>query len=532
MNMELSSNLISQFVEVTNNAEQPKKEATVYGTTVVNASGTFVKLDGSDVLTPVSTTATVEDGERVTVMIKNHTAIITGNISSPSARGKDLEVTAKSLTVKIDGASDAATKAQSAANSAASAASNAASAASNAARFATDYLTLNSSGLEIGSNTLYTNVLVTPNSIDFRQGDTVLASYKSDYIYLGKENRKATIDLADGVAKLYNEDTDYDMGRLVIESEGSIKLSTMHGIYQNIFYDDSYQTSSANIHAEASAPWSQGVDANAYIHIGITNNYLNEWEGTASLRIQRNLINLMIDGYDYGSGTSAYSQMQMHQNGFVGIYGTSGELYFSDGMQIYGGDVYLDDGIDLMISNAHYVYGHNTLGYERQLIGYSSSDNTVIGKGGYDANEGTTNLYGNSLKFFVKTAGVSYKPYYEDGDSISGDWYGAGFISSSAGKVYFTIPLAKPVIGSPSVSVSSVDGLQIRQVAAAHSNEKNAGVYVYGSGASAYAKPSSYSATVSMSGNSIRITASMSNTTNALNNTPCGIAASIKITFS
>lgn len=525
MNMELSSNLISQFVEVTNNTEQPKKEATVYGTTVVNASGTFVKLDGSDVLTPVSTTATVEDGERVTVMIKNHTAIITGNISSPSARGKDLEVTANSLTVKI-------TDAEKKANEAEEAAKSAANGVSDAARFATDYLTLNSSGLEIGSNTLYTNVLVTPNSIDFRQGDTVLASYKSDYIYLGKENRKATIDLADGVAKLYNEDTDYDMGRLVIESEGSIKLSTMHGIYQNIFYDDSYQTSSAHIHAEASAPWSEGVDANAYIDIGINNYYLNEWQGTASLSIQRNLINLMIDGYDHGSDTFSYSQMQMQQNGFVGIYGTSGELYFSDGMQICGGDVYLDDGIDLLLANAHYVYGHDTSGNERQLIGYSSNDNTVIGKGGYDANEGTTNLYGNSLKFFVKTAGVSYKPYYEDGDSISGDWYGAGFISSSASKVYFTIPLAKPVIGSPSVSVSSVDGLQIRQVAAAHSDEKNAGVYVYGSGASTYAKPSSYTATVSMSGNYIRIAANMSNTTNALNNTPCGIAASIKITFS
>ena len=89
--MSLSSDLISEFVKVTKDDEKPKSEAIVYGTTVVYEGSTYVKLDGSELLTPVSTTSATKPGERVTVMIKDHTATITGNMSSPSARSGDVE---------------------------------------------------------------------------------------------------------------------------------------------------------------------------------------------------------------------------------------------------------------------------------------------------------------------------------------------------------------------------------------------------------------------------------------------------------
>lgn len=88
--MNLSSDLISQFVKVTNDSKKESNETTVYATVVYNGKP-YVKLDGSDLLTPISTTADVKDGERVTVMIKNHTATVTGNISSPSARTDDVK---------------------------------------------------------------------------------------------------------------------------------------------------------------------------------------------------------------------------------------------------------------------------------------------------------------------------------------------------------------------------------------------------------------------------------------------------------
>lgn len=96
--MVLPSDLISEFVEVTNDKTEIKKETTVYGTVVVQGDSKYVRLDGSDLLTPISLMADVDDGERVAVMIKNHSAIVTGNISSPSAKYETVEVLGQKLT--------------------------------------------------------------------------------------------------------------------------------------------------------------------------------------------------------------------------------------------------------------------------------------------------------------------------------------------------------------------------------------------------------------------------------------------------
>lgn len=89
--MSLSSDLIAEFVKVTKDETPTKSESTVYGTVVEYNNSTYVKIDGSDQLTPVTTTAVFEPGERVAVLIKNHTATVTGNITSPSARDKTVE---------------------------------------------------------------------------------------------------------------------------------------------------------------------------------------------------------------------------------------------------------------------------------------------------------------------------------------------------------------------------------------------------------------------------------------------------------
>ena len=83
--MSLSYDVISEFVKITNDKKEKPKEETVYATIVQTSDGKYVKIDGSDLVTPTETTTDIEDGERVTVLIKDHSAIITGNISSPSA---------------------------------------------------------------------------------------------------------------------------------------------------------------------------------------------------------------------------------------------------------------------------------------------------------------------------------------------------------------------------------------------------------------------------------------------------------------
>lgn len=89
--MALSNDLISQLVKATKPSEKKPSEGTVYGTVVDQEGGTFVQLDGSGVVTPVTSTVKVKSGERVIVSIKNHSATITGNLTTQSARSDDVD---------------------------------------------------------------------------------------------------------------------------------------------------------------------------------------------------------------------------------------------------------------------------------------------------------------------------------------------------------------------------------------------------------------------------------------------------------
>ena len=100
--MELSSNVISQFVKATKDTKTRSRESTVYGTAKVYEGKSYVKLDGSDQLTPVTNTTNMKDGERVTVMIKDHTATVTGNMTSPSARTGDVDDMGNTLRKEFD----------------------------------------------------------------------------------------------------------------------------------------------------------------------------------------------------------------------------------------------------------------------------------------------------------------------------------------------------------------------------------------------------------------------------------------------
>ena len=89
--MGLSNDLISQFVKATNDTKKEKTEKTVYGEIKVQNGTNYVKLDGSDLLTPITTTSNVKAGDRVIVLIKNHSATVIGNTSSPSTTVSDVE---------------------------------------------------------------------------------------------------------------------------------------------------------------------------------------------------------------------------------------------------------------------------------------------------------------------------------------------------------------------------------------------------------------------------------------------------------
>ena len=116
------------------------------------------------------------------------------------------------------------------------------------------------------------------------------------------------------------------------------------------------------------------------------------------------------------------------------------------------------------------------------------------------------------------------KPYYEKGDTTpTVNIHTAGFLTSDRTSVQFIIPLSKPVIGNPSISINTVVGYLLRQ-----------GRYTHGSSYSnkKYIIPLSQKGTLSPCGNFIYVAAKFDEDTSATNNDTIGVDVELSITFS
>lgn len=105
--MELSKVIIDDFAKVTNDDRHISQNTTLYGTIKVNGDKNYVQLDGSDLLTPCSSSVNVKDGERVMVVVGGHEVVVTGNMSSPAARLGDVDDAKKEIGETVDQSLDA-----------------------------------------------------------------------------------------------------------------------------------------------------------------------------------------------------------------------------------------------------------------------------------------------------------------------------------------------------------------------------------------------------------------------------------------
>lgn len=105
--MGLSKVIIDDFAKVTNDDRHISQNTTLYGTIKVNGDKNYVQLDGSDLLTPCSSSVNVKDGERVMVVVGGHEAVVTGNMSSPAARLGDVDDAKKEIGDTVDQSLDA-----------------------------------------------------------------------------------------------------------------------------------------------------------------------------------------------------------------------------------------------------------------------------------------------------------------------------------------------------------------------------------------------------------------------------------------
>ena len=85
--------LATTFAKIIKEDATATKDSTVYGTAVEFNGKMYVKLDGSERMTPIETTTSIKEGNRVTVLIKAHSATVTGNVTDPSTSKSDKKAT-------------------------------------------------------------------------------------------------------------------------------------------------------------------------------------------------------------------------------------------------------------------------------------------------------------------------------------------------------------------------------------------------------------------------------------------------------
>lgn len=186
---------------------------------------------------------------------------------------------------------------------------------------------------------------------------------------------------------------------------------------------------------------------------------------------------------------------------------------------------YADFGWDAHFDNNLAIAGRDLLGNIKEAFQpQNSNGNTVIGWGNFNLQNGNTNIYGHDILFGVSNTHAEdkdqFRPYRRQGDSISISIRVAGYVTNSGKDVSFSVPLNMPVIGNPTITVTSGNGFVLRQ----------GNSYTHGSDANTYAFPDSYDVNMTYF-LGIHITAHFSNTTNVTNNDAIGIYWNGTITF-
>lgn len=416
------------------------------------------------------------------------------------------------------------------------AAEEAKKAAAEAAKTATNHMELTTDGLVVGDltdETLGKNILIGADSVDIRVGEDVLASYKANTIDLGLDANATVINLCNGLASISNanELIDEEWYRLRIHSRDAIGLESSGEIRADTYYETSNGTSGSGIfYIQSATPWVDNAVC-PWGHWSIEQRTSDDYISGGSIDIGPDEISIRkttsAADSQVGAAISLYSDSTT-----TGGKTYDGRIYISAPYtQLSGdvnilGDVTIQNDYLIFCKNNSRIRGTSPQGVIKDVFQpQNQSGNTVIGHGNYTAKSGNTNVYGNEVYLGIAAANQSpvYRPYYHGVDTINNIGIAtSGFVTDSAKSIRFTVPLSKPIIGSPTITVTSNTGLQLRQN----------GQYTHGSAAGTLVFPTSYNAVSTNGGNHVVIYAKMSDTTNAINNAAIGVWWSGHITFS
>lgn len=192
-------------------------------------------------------------------------------------------------------------------------------------------------------------------------------------------------------------------------------------------------------------------------------------------------------------------------------------------MEFLNADGYSFDR-DIYLKNNEAIMGYNTAGVAYNAFqAKNESNNTIVGYGNYANGQGNTNIYGMDINFGIANINTpgSYRPYRRKGDTTTITYRGSGYVTNGGKDVSFWIPFSEPIVGSPTVSVTSGSGFVLRQGTK----------YTHGSASDKNVVPVSYEATATMI-HGVYIKAVFNDVTNVTNNDSIGIYWNGTLTFS
>ena len=389
--MDLNSILVSEFAKITNdNKETVNEGATVYGTYRVDGDGAYVQIDGSDTRTPVATTSEARNGDRVTVLIKNHRAIVTGNLTDPSTTVKSVEERIETGVGNIQKTID---DLKTQLDNQEITLDDYRKAIAEAKRMATDYIDFTAgTGLVIGSSAISSNVRIYSGGIDIRDGDTILASYTDDVISLGKNSSSSMIDMCGGTLKIkaqyeeayrMNETEIYTINDLlslaVLNSNGGYKAGITIGapfddqilMIGTLFVNDIYD----NV-AEGSPYLTERVANSMYLgkyETPATHYHSQYYESGDNINVGR-----ITSSYTYGDTVDYSTNMYVGTSGILHrTTKTSSRTVKHDIKPIENSDILPEKLYDVDV--IQFVYnegqlGHSSKRYGKELPGFIVED--------------------------------------------------------------------------------------------------------------------------------------------------------------
>ena len=193
---------------------------------------------------------------------------------------------------------------------------------------------------------------------------------------------------------------------------------------------------------------------------------------------------------------------------------------------VVDGNLEVTNDISLKTNSKSIKSIHPNTGVESRMLHMSEYGNTVVGYDGWVNENGNTHLYGNDVFHYIAKADDNFRPYYRAEDEIKFSIRTAGYVTSSGKNVSFTVPITKPVIGSPNATATSGNGFILRQGDAYTHKSSYDSTNGY-----TYTTPTKY--TVDSNYNSgFVITAEFDNAENVTNNDAIGIYWDGTITLS